>query len=119
MTDRPNCELTLLESDRWQLRGPLTLWQYESGAGWTVGNHIVQLCGLGSTPEEALDDYCRHLIEFAEGIERQRGRLLEIMEPIGQSWQVTATEDSIAGDSIVRGVTSGVTDCTQEEARYV
>ena len=71
--------LESLECGKWHLRAPLLLWQTESGVGFVVGNHVVQLCGTGDTPEEALEDYCRNLVEFAERIERQHERLLEIM----------------------------------------
>ena len=97
--------LESLECGRWHLRAPLSLWQHESGAGWCVGNHVVQVCGLGDTPEEALEDYCRNLVEFAERIERQHGRLMQIMQMANES-------DSA---SVHFGQPS-VTDCTEEEA---
>jgi hypothetical protein len=84
MTERPAQTLTTLDCGKWHLRAPLLLWQTESGVGYVVGNHVVQLCGTGDTPEEALEDYCRNLIEFAERIERQHERLLEIMAADGQ-----------------------------------
>lgn len=84
MTERPAQTLTTLDCGKWHLRAPLMLWQTESGVGYVVGNHVVQLCGTGDTPEEALEDYCRNLIEFAERIERQHERLLEIMAADGQ-----------------------------------
>lgn len=84
MTERPAQTLTTLDCGKWHLRAPLMLWQTESGVGYVVGNHVVQLCGTGDTPEEALEDYCRNLIEFAERIERQHGRLMEIMAADGQ-----------------------------------
>lgn len=92
MTERPAQTLESLDCGKWHLRAPLLLWQTESGVGYVVGNHVVQLCGTGDTPEEALEDYCRNLIEFAERIERQHERLLEIMAADGQDWQDTATE---------------------------
>jgi hypothetical protein len=90
MTERPAQTLTTLDCGKWHLRAPLMLWQTESGVGYVVGNHVVQLCGTGDTPEEALEDYCRNLIEFAERIERQHGRLMEIMAADGQPGQVAA-----------------------------
>lgn len=84
MSECPGQVLESLDCGKWHLRAPLSLWQHESGAGWCVGNHVVQVCGLGDTPEEALADYCRNLIEFAERIERQHERLLEIMAADGQ-----------------------------------
>lgn len=92
MTERPAQTLTTLDCGKWHLRAPLMLWQTESGVGYVVGNHVVQLCGTGDTPEEALEDYCRNLIEFAERIERQHARLMEIMAADGQPGQDTATE---------------------------
>lgn len=104
MTERPNTTITALESGQWQLRAPLTLWQHQSGAGWVMGNHVVQVCGIGDTPEEALEDYCHNLIELAERVERQHGKLLQIMRRVNES----------NAPSVQKG-TPGVTDCTKEE----
>lgn len=104
MTERPAQTLTTLDCGKWHLRAPLLLWQTESGVGYVVGNHVVQLCGTGDTPEEALEDYCRNLVEFAERIERQHGRLMQIMQAANKS-------DSA---SVHFGQPS-VTDCAQEE----
>ena len=105
MTERPSQVLESLDCGKWHLRAPLMLWQTESGVGFVVGNHVVQLCGTGDTPEEALEDYCRNLVEFAERIERQHGRLMQIMQMANES-------DSA---SVHFGQPS-VTDCTEEEA---
>lgn len=78
--ERADCLLTELESAEWRLRQPLRLWQTESGAGFVVGNHVVQACGMGDTEDEALDDYARNLIELVERTARQYERLLSILE---------------------------------------
>ena len=78
--ERADCFLTELESAEWRLRPPLRLWRTESGAGHVVGTHVVQACGMGDTEDEAVEDYCRNLIELVERTARMMQRLLSILE---------------------------------------
>lgn len=96
----PNYVLEGLESDRWQLVQPLTLWSFKGGPGITVGDlGPFQLIGMGKSFEDARDDYCRNLIEWADAVDRRDDTLNDYMVEIGQSCLITATEDSIVNES--------------------
>ena len=90
MSEGKDQTLVSLDCGRWHLRKPLPLWMTQSGAGYTVGDYVVGLCGTGKTLRDALGDYSRNLIEFSDRISRQYQRLMEIMAADGQVGQVSA-----------------------------
>ncbi len=86
MTERPNKVLESLDSGKWHFR-KIGLWHTESGPGHTVGDFTVNLCGTGKTLQEAIEDYSRNLIEFAERTSRQYKLLMEITKREGNDGQ--------------------------------
>ena len=92
MSEGKDQALMFLDCGRWHLRKPLPLWMTQSGAGYTVGDHVVGLCGTGKTLRDALADYSRNLVEFSDRISRQYQRLMEIMAVSVQKGTLDVTD---------------------------